>query len=121
MKDNRIKVFRGAVENLLESLDAHVRVERWTEAGGVPESLSTAATKLADRFGAADRLSSGVFVGSRTDSEKVTAMCVAMKRLDAAFVSYRSQLERAPQDRTNASVTLEAEIGEVRSRAHEWS
>jgi hypothetical protein len=47
-------------------------------------------------------------------------MCIAMKRLDAAYVSYRSQVDRAPHDHVTATVTLEAEIDDVRNRAHQW-
>src|SRR5258708_27091139 len=118
MKDNRIKVFRAAIEALLESLDAYVRVERWNEPGEVPEPLHTAATKLLDRLGAADRLASGVFVGTPADANKVTAMCSAMKRLDPAYVSYRHQVERTPNQEGAAWAALEAEIGEVRGSAH---
>jgi porphobilinogen deaminase len=120
MKDQRIKVFRGAVDDLLESLEAHLRVSRWSDPGGVPEPLSVAATKLLTRLGVAHRLASGVFVGTPTDSNKVGAMCVAMKRLDVAYVTYRTQVERAPHDSTTASVTLEAEIAEVRNGSHLW-
>jgi hypothetical protein len=120
MKDNRIKVFRAAVEGLLESLDAYVRVERWSDPGSVPEPLHSAATKLVDRLGTADRLASGVFVGTATDSTKVTAMCSAMKRLDAAYLTYRHQVDRGPTQEATASAALEAEIGEVRGSADLW-
>ncbi len=120
MKDHRLKVFRGTVEGLLESLDAFVRVARWTEAGSPPEPLNTAASKLLDRLGSANRLSAGTFVGNQSDNSKVLAMCTAMKRLDAAYVVYRQQTQWAPDRRATASATLEAEIGEVLGAAHEW-
>jgi hypothetical protein len=121
MKDQRLKVFRGAVEDLLESLDAYVRVARWTDPGeAVPEPLRSAATKLVGRLGTASRLASSVFVGTATDSSKVTAMCVAMNRLDAAYVAYRQRVDRTPKEESTASVRLEAEIGEVRSGSHMW-
>ena len=120
MKDHRIKVFRAAVEGLLESLDAYVRVERWTEPGEVPEPLHTAARRLVDRLGAADRLASGVFVGTAADANKVTAMCSAMKKLDAAYVSYRHQVDGTLNQGGADWAALEAEIGEVRDSAHQW-
>ncbi|MGD0675469.1 MAG: hypothetical protein ABSC94_08630 [Polyangiaceae bacterium] len=120
MKDQRIKVFRGAVDDLLESLEAHLRVSKWRDPDIVPEPLNVAATKLVQRLGVADRLASSVFVGTPADSNKVGAMCIAMKRLDAAYVSYRSQVDRAPHDHVTATVTLEAEIDDVRNRAHQW-
>jgi hypothetical protein len=121
MKDNRIMVFQKALEGLLESLDAYVRVERWAESGEVPEPLNTAATQLNGRLAVADRLVGGVFVGTPADSNKVTAMCSAMKRLDAAFVACRRQVDRDPAKGAIAFATLEAEIGEVQSSHHEWS
>jgi hypothetical protein len=120
MKDNRIKVFQTALESLLESLDAYVRVERWSESGDVPEPLNTAATRLNDRLAVADRLAAGVFVGTPTDSNKVTAMCSAMKRLDAAFLTCRRQVERDPTKGALAFAALEAEIGEVRGSHDQW-
>jgi hypothetical protein len=120
MKDQRLQVFRAAVEGLMESLEAYVRVSRWKDAGKPPEPLATAAAKLVDRLGAADRLSSGTFVGTATDANKVTAMCAAMKRLDAAYVAYRQRLEWTPDQETIACATLEAEIGEVRTESHHW-
>jgi hypothetical protein len=120
MKDNRIKVFQTAIEALLESLDAYVRVERWSDSGDLPEPLHTAATKLNDRLAAADRLTSGIFVGTPADSHKVSAICSAMKRLDAAYVNCRHQIERNPAQGANAWAALEAEIGEVRGRQHQW-
>jgi|SRR5271155_1152578 len=121
MRDNRIKVFRAAIEALLESLDAHMRVKRWSEPGDVPEPLHTAATKLMDRLGVTDRLASGVFVGSPADANKVTAMCSAMKRLDAAYVSYRRQVDRGSAEEGAAAALLQAEIGEVRRTEDQWS
>jgi hypothetical protein len=120
MKDQRLKVFRGAIDGLLESLDAFVRVSRWADAGGPPEPLRTAAAKLVDRLGTAHRLASGTFVGTPADVGKVNAMCTAMKRLDAAYVVYRQQVDWSPGQGATAAATLEAEIGEVSAGAHEW-
>jgi hypothetical protein len=121
MKDQRLKVFRSAIDGLLESLEAFVRVSRWTEPGSPPEPLSLAAGKLVDRLGVADRLSSGKFIGTPTDSNKVAAMCTAMRRLDAAYVAYRQRTERSADADGSASATLEAEIGEVRTHSNDWA
>lgn len=120
MKDNRLKVFQTAIEALLESLDAYVRVQRWSESGDLPEPLRTAATKLNDRLAAAARLASGVFVGTPADSNKVTAMCSAMRRLDAAYMTYRRQIGQDPAQETIAGAALAEEIVEVRGSHHEW-
>jgi hypothetical protein len=69
---------------------------------------------------AADRLVSGVFVGTPADSNKVTAICSAMRRLDVAYVSCRRQVERDPAQGAIAWAALEAEIGEVRGSDDQW-
>ena len=113
MKDQRLKVFRGALEGLIESLDALVRVSRWSEADPPPDPLRAAASKLLDRLGTAGRLSSGTFVGTPSDANKVEAMFTTMRRLDAAYVVYRKRVDSAPTQASDAAATLEAEIGEA--------
>jgi len=120
MKDQRLKVFRGALEGLIETLDALVRVSRWAEADPPPDPLRTAAAKLLDRLGTAGRLSSGTFMGTPADTTKVNAMFAAMKRLDVAYVGYRKRVESAPEQSGEAAATLEAEIAEVTAAATEW-
>ena len=68
-KDPRIVTFRGALESLIESLDATVRIARW-EAGGesIPEPLRHSAAQLQDRLGSANRLAAGRFVGAPTEA-----------------------------------------------------
>jgi hypothetical protein len=120
MKDQRLQVFRLAVEGLLESLDAFVRVSRWSEPEPPPEPLRTAVSKLVDRLGTADRLASANFLGSATDVNKVTAMCLTMKRLDAAYVAYRQRVESVPDQARNAVAALEIEIGEATASSANW-
>jgi hypothetical protein len=115
MKDQRLKVFRGALEGLIESLDALVRVSRWSEADPPPDPLRAAASRLLDRLGTAGRLSSGAFVGTASDTTKVEAMFSTMRRLDAAYVVYRKRMDQAPADTaaSDAAATLEADIAEA--------
>jgi hypothetical protein len=120
MKDQRLKVFRSAVEGVIESLDALVRVSRWTEPEPPPEPLRTAVAKLVDRLGTADRLSSGAFLGSPADVNKVTAMCATMKKLDAAYVTYRKRIQSTPEETVDAAAALETEIIEATAGAAYW-
>src|SRR5258708_39856727 len=113
MKDHRLRVFRGASGSLVESLDTLVRVSRWTEADLPPAPLRVAVAKLVDRLGAANRLSSGTFLGSPSDANKVSAMCTAMKRLDAAYVAYRKRATSSPEQIVDAAAALELEISEA--------
>jgi hypothetical protein len=113
MKDQRLKVFRGALEGLIESLDALVRVSRWSGADAPPDPLRAAASKLVDRLGTAGRLSSGTFVGTPADTNKVEAMFTTMRRLDAAYVTYRKRADAGPAHAQDAAATLEADIAEA--------
>jgi len=117
MKDQRIKVFRGALEGLIESLDALVRVSRWSEPEAPPDPLRSAASKLMDRLGTAGRLASGTFVGTPADTNKVEAMITTMRRLDNAYVTYRKRVDSTPSQVKEAAATLEADIAEATAGA----
>ncbi len=113
MKDQRLKVFSAAVDSLTESLEALVRVSRWTGAEAPPEALSVSVSKLVDRLGVASRLASTPFQGTPADARKVTAMCDAMKRLDAAYVTYRKRIASTPEHVVDAAAALEVEMSEA--------
>jgi hypothetical protein len=113
MKDHRLKVFRATLDGLTESLSAVARVARWKDPDPPPEPLRTAVEKLGERLSSAGRLSSGSFNGSPADTSKVNEMCAVMKRLDAAYVAYRKQLEVAPNDVAEAAEALESDIAEA--------
>lgn len=121
MKDQRVNVFRNAIDSLVESLDALVRVSRWTEADAPPDSLRTAASKLLDRLGAANRLAEGKFLGTPADANKVSAMCSAMKKLDVAYVTYRKRVTSTPNEVIDAATALELEISEATGAARSWT
>ncbi len=108
MKDQRIQVFRTATFALIESLDAVVRLSRWSGDDAVPDPLRDAAAKVVDRLSAANRLAGGKFNGNVADAARVTKMCAAMKKLDAADVAYRKGASSAPEAATAA---LELEVG----------
>jgi|HubBroStandDraft_5_1064220.scaffolds.fasta_scaffold96693_2 hypothetical protein len=113
MKDQRLKVFSAAVDALTESLDALVRVSRWTGVEAPPEELSAAVSKLVDRLGVASRLVSNPFQGIPADMRKVSAMCGTMKRLDAAYVAYRKRIASTPEQVVDAATALEFEMSEA--------
>jgi hypothetical protein len=117
MKDARVATFRNALEGLIESLDATVRVTRWSEGEGVPEPLKESASRLLSRLGTADRLAAASFTGTVADVARVSAMRNAMRRLDAAYVNYRQQLTGLPNERDHAASALGAEIDEVKASA----
>jgi len=122
--DSRIVTFRGALESLLESLDATVRIARWQEGDGepVPEALQQSAVQLQVRLGSATRLAAGKFAGTAAVVEKSDAIKEAVRDLDAAFVAYRKRLDGAPRPggRNEAALDLDAVVGRVKHDAHRW-
>ena len=57
MKDPRVAAFRSALESLMTSMDAAVRIARWTEAPeAMPAPLQKAATALDERLASATNL-----------------------------------------------------------------
>src|SRR6476646_3585192 len=109
MRDQRLRVFRSAVDGLIESLDAIVRLSRWNGSEAKPEPLVDAAAKLLERLGVADRLAASRFNGPPADQAKVTAMCAALRRLDAAYLAYCKQIAGA-EETIEAAATLESEV-----------
>ena len=57
------------------------------------------------------------FVGTPADTNKVKALCSAMKRLGVAYVAYRKRLESRPEELVDAAVALETDIAEATSSA----
>ena len=117
--DPRIVTFRRALESLLESLDATVRIARW-EAGGepIPEPLRQSAAQLQDRLGSANRLAAGKFVGAPAVVATSDAIKEAVRGLDAAFVAYRKRAEAGQKD--EAVIELDGEVGRIKGDAHRW-
>ena len=120
MNAQRLKVFRTAIEGLIESLEAVVRIARWDGDDAPPEPLVASAAKLVERLGVADRLSTAKFHGPAADVNVVTAMCKAMKRLDEAFRAYRQQTELSQDRVAEAIAQLEIELGAVNAGAGAW-
>jgi hypothetical protein len=117
--DPRIVNFRTALESLIESLDATLRIARW-EAGGepIPDPLRYSAEQLENRLGSANRLASTKFVGAPAVVATSKAIGEAVRDLDTAFVAYR---KRADGDqRSEAVIELDGEVGRIKLDAHRW-
>lgn len=114
--------FRGALESLLESLDATVRIARWKPDGeeAIPEPLQKSASQLVHRLGAATRLASGKFVGAPAVVASSEAIRSAVNDLDLAYVAYRKHSESIPAEKGEAAIALDAELGRVKLDAHLW-
>jgi hypothetical protein len=107
MKDRRVAHARSVLSELVESLDATVRIGRWS-GEEVPPPLRASAGLLIDRLGKANRLAASRFVGAPKSEEAFTAVSSAIQRLDLAFVAYRNSLDKAEAERA-----LDAELAKV--------
>ncbi len=110
MKDKRVLVFRKSLEELVESLDATLRLANWDGADAVPDPLRDDAARLITRLGTTDRMAAGVFKGNPRDVQSVNELTGAMRRLEAAYMVYRKQLKTvggADEAATKLSAALE--------------
>ena len=120
-KDPRIVTFRGALESLIESLDATVRMARWEPSGEpLPEPLRRSAAQLQERLGSANRLAAARFVGAPAIVAMSDAIKEAVQQLDAAFVAYHKRANGGPKPRDEAAIELDAEVGRIKLAAHRW-
>jgi hypothetical protein len=118
-----LKIFRDAVDGMIESLEAAMRIAQWNDAEPKPEPLIAAANQLVGRIGVADRLVSSKFMGPAADVTRVEAMQVVLKRLSASYLVYRKQSGAATKgsaDLTTATNALELEISGVRAGEDVW-
>jgi hypothetical protein len=107
---SRVAIFTQALDVLVESLEAMIRLETWRDPEPVPEPLKRAAAEVVLRLGAANRLAAGRFSGSIPDATRVRAIADAVRRLDAAYLVYVQD-----PDRTRAAGTLSAAIVKIKA------
>jgi len=117
MKDPRVTTFRKALEGLVDSLDATLRLKEWSETEDAPDPLRESASQLVTRLATAGRMASGHFSGSVADVARVSTMLGAMRRLDAAYVVYRHRLGGSVTEQDHAVTALRSEIDEARTGA----
>jgi hypothetical protein len=120
VNDQRVTAFRKVLTSLVESLDAAVRVARWSGPEAIPTPLHNSASKLLDHLGAANRFAADRYVGSPPVIACMTAMSAATKVLDGAYVAYRRQIETDKGQLDQAAMALDHEIDGVKAKSHEW-
>jgi hypothetical protein len=120
VNDQRVVAFRKALTSLVESLEATVRVARWSGPETVPPPLSAAASKLLDHLGSANRFAADRYSGSPPVVACMTAMSAATKALDRAYVEYRRHLEGDKEELDRAAMALDHEIGGVKATSDQW-
>lgn len=113
MNHPRVLVFRDALADLIESIEATVH------APGAPgaDEPGVAAGKLQARLSTAGRLSTGKFSGARSDAPHVASICGKMSQLESAYVNYCRRL-RANETPAKAQVDLMSALAEARSGLH---
>ncbi len=115
MKDTRVAAFRSALDSLVASLDATVRIARWTDApDAIPAPLKKDADRIDERLRAAVTLAETKVVAAPPVMTRITAMAESIKGLDAAYASYRAEIAARPEAMRDAALTLEAAIGDAK-------
>jgi hypothetical protein len=120
VNDQRVAAFRKVLTALVESLDATVRVARWSGPEAIPTPLENSALKLHDHLGSANRFAADRYLGSPPVVACMTAMSAATKVLDGAYVEYRRHLQGQKGDLDRAAMALDHEIGGVKATSHQW-
>jgi len=120
MKDQRIPLLRRALDAVLDSLDATLRMREWSGPEEVPEPLRASAARLIERLGSAVRLSA-ISVRGDIDARRVEAMTTAVKRLDSAYVAFREAIDRAPTSMEAALAKLRQEVDLVKEDNEGWA
>ncbi|MBX3185823.1 MAG: hypothetical protein KF819_02365 [Labilithrix sp.] len=120
MNNPRLRVFRAAVDGLIESLDAVVRLASWKDGEEKPAPLLTSVAKLQDRLGAAERLAGSHFSGRATDVATVTEMRAVLRRLDAAHLAYCKR-GGSGEEKNEAMIALATEVAATTALAHRWA
>jgi hypothetical protein len=113
MNHHRVLVFRDALANLLESLEAVVQVASSNGSEQAPEPICTVASKLQVRLSSAGRLAAGRFTGARADMPYVASICSKITQLESAYVTYCRGL-RENQSPDNALRGLTSAIEDAR-------
>lgn len=112
MKDRRVTVFLKSLEDLVESMDATLRLSSWDPAEAAPQPLENSASRLMTRLGTSERLASGVFNGNPRDAARVGIITDAMRRLATAHLAY---VKATGSGRDKARQELAAMLDRVRT------
>ncbi len=121
MKDNRVAAFRTALDSLVTSMEAAVRIARWTSADAIPDPLKKAAGLLADRLEIATKLADTKVNAPPPVMARITAMTEAVRKLEAAYAEYRTATDAAPDQSAEAALGLDQALGEIKDGSDSWS
>jgi len=120
VNDQRVTAFRKVLTSLLDSLDATVRVARWSGPEEIPAPLNRSASELLTHLGSANRFAADRYSGAPPVVACMTAMSAATNSLDTAYVEYRRQLGGEKGELDRAAMALDHEIDAVKATSHQW-
>jgi hypothetical protein len=121
MNDRRVAAIREALLTLLDSLDAVSRLSRWDDSDPIPESLKSSAKQLESRLQKANALTASSYVGSALVTSQLNGISDAIRRLDRAYVAFRSRVDEDPAQADAALETMNYEVDEVKDAARRWA
>ena len=90
MNDRRVTAIRNALEALVESIDASLRIAKWDISDPLPDSLRLAATQLEANLKLATELARGNVSGAPAIVHRLTVTSAAVQRLAAAYKEFES-------------------------------
>src|SRR5512145_2122410 len=120
MNDRRVSAHRDALEALMDSVSATLRIERWDDADSVPESLQQRARLLEERLATATKLVATTYTGSPLVVSRLNGLSAAIQRLARACADFRDRMSRDPKQSEVALEVLNFEFDEVRSGSDRW-
>jgi hypothetical protein len=113
MNDRRVTAIRSALEALVESIDATMRIARWDISDPVPDSLRLAAAQLEANMKLANELARGNVSGTPAIVHRLSVTSSAVIRLTAAYREFESLKNGQADEVATARENLDAAIDSV--------
>lgn len=120
MNDRRVAAIREALQTLLDSIDAVSRLNRWDASDPIPASLEHSAKQLEPRLEKANGLAASSYVGNVLVMSQLNGLSDAIRRLDRAYVAFRTRIADDPSQLAIALDTMNYEVDEVKNDAQRW-
>ncbi len=110
MNDRRVTAIRNALEALVESIDATLRIARWDISDPLPDSLRLAAAQLEANLKVANELARGNVSGTPAIVHRLTVSSAAVQRLTTAYQEFVNLKGGEAADLATARENLDAAI-----------
>jgi hypothetical protein len=119
MNDRRVAEIRGALEDLVESMDATTRIARWGNSDPIPDSLRTSAAKLEASLQFAHGLALASYAGTPAVTLRLLGTSAAIRRLIGAYVDFQAAKGTGAEADVHALEMLDAAIDSARAEMRE--